>query len=80
MTCDHVLENIEHSFYRLLVERVQSDVNLCNQLNSFIVGMGKSLVDFQNRYPGGPPQPDRKVNLPKRDSRSRLISPQRNIR
>lgn len=79
MTCDHNVEGLEHSFYKLLTEWLPSDPKLSFSVNSFILGMGKSLVDFQNRFPGGPPLPDRRVNLPKRDPKSNSLLLQRNI-
>ena len=67
-------EGVESSYFNLVLNRKLDKEKLGFHLSNFILSMGKSLMDFHNRFPQGPPLPDRKVNLPKRTSNSNPTS------
>ena len=60
------------SYYQLTMGMTSLEgANLSPGLSSFILSMSKNMMDFYNRFPKGSTSPERKVNLPKRDSKSR---------
>ena len=71
-TLDLNQEGYENSYFNLVLNRKLDNEKLGSRLSHFINGMAKSLMDFHNRYPKGSPLPDRKVNLPKRNNKSRV--------
>lgn len=72
ITLDANQDGLESSFYKLIMNRTTPHVKISHFLINFINGMGKSLMDFHNRFPQGPPLPDRRVNLPKRPANSKF--------
>lgn len=74
ITLDPNQDGLESSFYKLVMNRTSPFEKVSHHLINFINCMGKSLMDFHNRFPQGPPLPDRRVNLPKRPANSTLPS------
>lgn len=70
-TCDANQHSLEQSFYKIILDRQLGHKRLSSSVSNFINSMGKSLMDFYNKFPQGPPVPVRKVNLPKRSPNSK---------
>ena len=75
MTLEFADDNDLLSYYSLLFDTDwgREKPALSSQLNSFIMSMSKSMMDFYNRFPKGSPLPERRVNLPKRDPKSTTV-------
>lgn len=68
-------ENSIVSFYQLVFDIRESHImNINRDINTYVVDMIKTLQDFSNRFPTGAIAPERTVNLPARDKKSRVLS------
>lgn len=67
--------NMIDSYYSLVLDlEASKDRPLSPWLKAFILDMIKTMQDFTNRFPHGAAPPDKSVNLPAKDKKSRFNS------